>query len=153
MDKKILLLCIALALIAAAIVIFAVFPVQQEIPAKPPVAESRGAAAKNTFMAVQSGSTATGDVLIELTPSGFSGGTLRVGIAANTHSVDLSPFDLMKITTLVYGSSSIKPASAPQLSGHHSSGEIVFNAGKELNSFKIIITGIPAVDERVFEWK
>lgn len=104
------------------------------------------------FKTISSGSTQSGDVLIELTPHTFANGKLNIDFSANTHSVDLSQFDLMQITTLEYDGNVIKPVSAPSLSGHHNSGTLVFDTGKELKTFKIIIKDIPDVEERVFEW-
>lgn len=111
---------------------------------------------KNTnaalFESVSTGSLDNGDALVELAPKGMQNGKFAVELSINTHSVDLTQFDLMQITALEYGEKSVKPIAAPQLSGHHSSGELIFNVGEEIKSFKIIIKGIPAVEERVFEW-
>ncbi len=104
------------------------------------------------FKTVSTGGTGSGDVLIELTPKGMEDGKFEVDILLNTHSVDLSQFDLVKITLLEYEGKLIKPVSAPELSGHHGSGTLAFDTGKEIKNFKIIIKGIPAVEERVFEW-
>ncbi len=105
-----------------------------------------------TFKTISAGSTDSGDVLVELTPKGTKSEKFEVDVSVNTHSVDLSQFNLMKITLLEYEGKTIRPVSAPKLSGHHSSGELIFDTGKEIKSFKITIKGIPAVDERVFEW-
>ena len=104
------------------------------------------------FKTVSTGSTDSGDVLMDLTPKGIENGKFAVDISINTHSVDLSQFNLMQITALEYEGKAIKPESAPKLSGHHSSGALIFDVGKELKNFKITIKGIPTVDERVFEW-
>ena len=105
-----------------------------------------------SFKTISSGTTQTGDVLVELSPHAFDNGKLNVDFSANTHSVDLGQFDLMQITTLEYDGNVLKPISAPSLSGHHNSGTLVFGTGKELKRFKIIINDIPDVKERVFEW-
>ncbi len=104
------------------------------------------------FETIYSGSVDSGDVAVDLTPIGIIGGKLRVGIGVNTHSVDLSQFDLARITTLEYSGKSLKPESAPSLAGHHTSGTLVFNVGEPVSSFKITIRGIPKVEERIFEW-
>ena len=104
------------------------------------------------FETISSGTTETGDVLIELRPHAFDNGKLNVDFSANTHSVDLSQFDLMQITTLEYDGNVLKPTSALTLAGHHNSGTLVFDTGKELNSFKIVIKSIPDIEERIFEW-
>ncbi len=91
-------------------------------------------------------------VTIDLTPKEFENGKLYVDIGVNTHSVTLSDYDLKSLTVLEFDSNSINPVSAPKLSGHHDSGTLIFDIGKELKSFKIIISGMPDIDERIFEW-
>ena len=98
-----------------------------------------------------SGGTDTGDVEISLTPIQTSN-QLTIKIAANTHSVDLSQFNLQKQTTLEAEGKTYKPISSPSLSGHHSSGNIVFNTNTNLKNFKIIIQGIPKTNQRTFSW-
>ncbi|MBI4447943.1 hypothetical protein HY643_03105 [Candidatus Woesearchaeota archaeon] len=105
------------------------------------------------FETKASGNTDEGNVGIDLTPEGVENGQLKVTIAANTHSVDLSQFDLKQITTLEYNGKSIKPSSAPSLSGHHVTDALVFDVGEETKSFTITIKGIPKVEERVFKWE
>ena len=105
-----------------------------------------------TFETISTGSLQTGDVLIELTPAGIKNGKFEVEITANTHSVDLSQFDLMQIITLEYNNKKLKPISALKLSGHHSSGTIAFSMSEQPPSFGIIITDIPLVEKRIFEW-
>ncbi len=104
------------------------------------------------FKPINTGSTNDGDVSIELTPQKAASNQLRVSIAANTHSVDLSKFDLKKITTLEYNGKIINPISAPTLAGHHANGEFVFGVEGDISSFTIKIKGIPKVEERVFKW-
>src|SRR3972149_9759945 len=82
------------------------------------------------FMPIISGTTEQGDVSIELKPLGVRDGKLVVNIAANTHSVDLSQFDLKQIARLEYEGKSASPFTAPVLSGHHSSGVLEFEVGK-----------------------
>lgn len=106
----------------------------------------------SNLKAINTGTTDSGDVSVELEPEGVSGGKMKVKISVNTHSVDLSPFDLKKITTLEYAGKSLSPVSAPSLSGHHSYGTLTFDLVQEPNSFTIKIKGIPKVQERVFKW-
>src|SRR3989339_376507 len=54
------------------------------------------------FKTVSTGSTDSGDVLVDLTPKGMENGKFTTDISMNTHSVDLSQFDLMEITALEY---------------------------------------------------
>lgn len=106
----------------------------------------------NNFQSVLSGTTESGDVAIEITPQNIDNGKISFLISANTHSVDLSQFDLKKITFLEYDGNSITPIETPLLEGHHTSGLIVFNIEDNINSFKIKIKGIPKIEERIFSW-
>ena len=93
-----------------------------------------------------------GSVTIDITPSEFKDGKMYFDIGVNTHSVTLTDYDLVQLTTLEFEGKSIKPISAPKLTGHHNSGTLVFETGKELKNFKIKVKGIPDIEERVFEW-
>ncbi|MBI4453584.1 hypothetical protein HY636_02980 [Candidatus Woesearchaeota archaeon] len=114
--------------------------------------DTSSASTGSGFQTINTGTTGNGDVSIELTPFNVADGKLKVTIAANTHSVDLNPFDLKKITTLEYNGKSIAPSSAPLLQGHHSNGEFVFDVSEPLKSFSIKIRGIPQLEERVYSW-
>lgn len=105
----------------------------------------------SSFEAKVTGSTEPGDALVELTPEN-EGNRLVVKFSINTHSVRLSSFDLKDITTLEYEGKTMKPVTASRIGGHHSSGTIVFDTGKDISSFTIRIKGIPNVDERVYQW-
>jgi len=118
-----------------------------------PAIPATGQNTDSGFQMITSGNIETGNVQIDLTPAGFENGQLKVNFAINTHSVDLSRYDLTKITVLEYSGKKIMPLSAPELQGHHTSGTMVFNVGENIKKFKIIISGIPNVQERVFEWK
>ena len=74
-------------------------------------------------------------------------------ISVNTHSVDLSSFDLKQITTLEFGGKKFSPIEAPSLGGHHVSGKLVFDAGDDLNNFAVKINGIPKISVREFNWR
>ncbi|MBR9699334.1 hypothetical protein GOV09_02670 [Candidatus Woesearchaeota archaeon] len=102
--------------------------------------------------AVVTGTTGAGDVEIELIPHEVENEVLEVDISANTHSVDLSQFDLLKITTLEFDGKAIAPDSAPKLGGHHASGTLTFKVNKPIQDFKITIREIPKIKDRVFEW-
>ena len=106
----------------------------------------------NSLKPISSCSTDEGDVSIVLTPLSVANGIIQVEVAANTHSVDLSQFDLKKVITLEYQGKTFKPTSAFSLSGHHSSGMITFDLSSEVDRFTIKINGIPSAEERVFEW-
>src|SRR3989338_3821498 len=142
---------LALAVIASTVIIIS--GCAGSYSGQKPAKEAAEIAQKAELKTVSTGSTQTEDVLIELTPIGMSDGKLQFEMAANTHSVDLSQYNLMELTTLEYNGKAIKPVSAPQLSGHHTSGNVIFNAGSDLKNFKVVIKGIPNVEERAFEWK
>ncbi len=101
---------------------------------------------------ISTGSTDEGDVSIDLTPQKIEQGKLYVSLAANTHTVDLSGFNLKQIISLSFDDKVIKPREAPTLSGHHANGMLVFNVGKPLTSFTITIEGIPQQQKRVYQW-
>lgn len=102
---------------------------------------------------VSTGDTETGNVQIDLTPVGIVNGKLAINVAANTHSVSLDDYDLAEITTLVYNGKGYKPVSAVELESHHGSGNIIFDINEIPKNFKVIIKGIPNIEERVFEWR
>ncbi|HII16559.1 TPA: hypothetical protein HA361_01475 [Candidatus Woesearchaeota archaeon] len=105
------------------------------------------------YQAVSTGSTGEGEVQIELSPHEPQGGRLAIDIAANTHSVDLSQFDLKEITALQIGTKQFRPIDAPTLSSHHASGTLTFDIGSaKTDAFIVIITGIPKVATRSFRW-
>ncbi|MEK6858246.1 MAG: hypothetical protein AABX39_06690 [Nanoarchaeota archaeon] len=132
-----------------------VFENNKAVTQQTPLAELKNSATivETGFKNINTGTTDEGEVSIALKPNKVDEGKLTVSISANTHSVDLTPFDLKELTTLEFEGKQIKPSSAPKLSGHHASGELVFEVGKELTAFTIKIKGIPKVAERVFEWK
>jgi len=108
--------------------------------------------AKNSFGPISSGTTEEGDTAIELTPHEIESGRLSVDFSSNTHSVDLSDVNLKQAITLNFNGKEIKPITAPTLKGHHNSGTLVFPVDANLNTFSITITGIPKIQERIFEW-
>lgn len=96
--------------------------------------------------------TSNGIVTIDITPKEYKDNKLYMDISINTHTVDLAQYDLKKLTTLYYLDKTIKLEQAPELKEHHSSGILIFNTEKEIKNFKVVITGIPDISERVFEW-
>lgn len=104
------------------------------------------------YKSIITGTTGSGDVEIELQPHLVENGALKVDLSANTHSVDLSIYDLLEIATLEYGSNSVLPSKAPELGGHHVSGTLVFEVDEPLSAFTIRIKNIPKTQDRVFTW-
>ena len=65
------------------------------------------------FKTISTGSLDSGDASVDLTPRGMENGKFAVDFSINTHSVDLSQFDLMQITTLEYDGKTIKTGCLP----------------------------------------
>jgi hypothetical protein len=103
------------------------------------------------YETIATGTTESGDVEIALTPQ-WREGKLYINLAANTHSVDLSQFNLQQQTTLKYNDKQLKPSQAPLLSGHHSNNIIIFDMPEQPKTFTIVMNGVPAVPERVYIW-
>ena len=79
--------------------------------------------------------SSSGQVSIDLTPSRFEAGKLYVDARLNTHSGDLGDYNLKEAVTLEFDGKFISPSSVPELSGHHSGGIFMFDAGSEPDSF------------------
>lgn len=106
----------------------------------------------SAYQTITTGTTGSGDVEIALTPS-FTAGRLTVAAAFNTHSVDLSPFDLQQAVILELNGKEILPVQVFSLSGHHASGQIVFNIPPETKGWSITIRGIPLPMQRIYSWR
>lgn len=148
------ILIIAMFVLVVGVLIYSIsgfIPQKGEIPQQKKVNSVQPVTA-GTFRSMTTGTTDPGEVSIELTPHEIKNGKLEVDISANTHSVDLSKFNLKQITTLEYNGKSINPIEAPSLDGHHASGTLVFELGDSPKSFSIIIKGIPKEEERIFVW-
>ena len=96
--------------------------------------------------------TSESTVTVVITPIKFENAKLYVDIGVDTHTVGLDSYNLREIVTLEFEGKSVKPLSAPKLSGHHNTGQLIFDAGKEPSNFKIVIKGLPDIQERVLEW-
>lgn len=110
------------------------------------------ASAGEKFATKATGGMGDGDMVLELTPEMKDNGKLTVRFAANTHTLDLSSFDLGAITTLHFDGKVLKPTKANRMRGHHAFGKAEFDVGKQLKSFRIVVAGIPPIKERVYEW-
>lgn len=118
-------------------------------------AEKKAETTAEESTSITTGSTESGDVEITLTPEPIRDGQFIIKVSANTHSVDLSSFDLTEITTLEYEGRTVAPVSAPTLSGHHASGEIIFAVAEEITeytNYTIRINGIPKEEQRIYSW-
>nr|MBI4156611.1 hypothetical protein [Candidatus Woesearchaeota archaeon] len=97
--------------------------------------------------------TSSSSVTIDLTPKEFDGNNFYLDIGVNTHTIDLSPFDLKKSVTLELNGKYVNPVSAPTLSGHHNSGILTFKIDNLPKKIMIKIKDIPDIPERKFEWQ
>lgn len=152
------LLALALAGLAYSIIVLAGAPSITQQPALEQRSQTTGSGAagagdgQHRGKPISSGTTGAGDVQVQLTPLDVENGRLKVEISANTHSVDLGEVNLQEQTILEFAGDTLKPASAPRLSGHHASGVLEFETGGEISAFTIRIRGIPLEEERVFAW-
>ena len=83
--------------------------------------------------------SSSGEVTIDITPRNIINNKVYLDITVNTHSIELSDYDLAKLTTLYYNNNELKPISVPKLSGHHSSGVIIFDNVHNMKNFKICL--------------
>ncbi len=77
-------------------------------------------------------------------------------LALNTHSVDLSAYDLKQLSFLQFDESKPIPAQSwePNGMGHHVRGVVSFNQAvpKGTKKISLLIKGVDNIKERVFEW-
>jgi len=106
---------------------------------------------KSVSITKTTGTTEQGDVEITLTPA-YQNGQLVFSLSANTHSIDLSQFDLKKLTLLTVSDKEFTPVSSSVLQGHHSSGNIVFSLDQKPEKFSVMIQGIPQLQTRTYVW-
>jgi hypothetical protein len=108
-----------------------------------------------TFESMHRSSTGTmadGGVKMELEPYSFENGVFRVKFYANTHTVNLGRYDLMELMHLEYEDVGYKPVSVDKMRGHHSGGVIEFRVPEVPDHFRILVRGLPNMENRVFEW-
>lgn len=75
-------------------------------------------------------------------------------VAMNTHSVDLSGFDMVKISELRAGGKSLAPLRWISTSdnSHHRAGVLIFPKVDEKQAVELIIKTIAGVPARTFRW-
>ena len=143
MDNKLLF-----AVGAVVIVVFLAF-----VFALPKGSEETNAAQTSTGAGSGMGTKTSdaGSVTVDLTPVIVNEREVSFTIGVNTHSVDLSGYDLGELATLAYDGKTAEPSSAPSLSGHHNTGTLRFAVDKQPSRFTVTIVNLPA-GERVFAW-
>ena len=102
---------------------------------------------------ISTGGLGSGDMTMDVKPVRYKNGRLEVKYYANTHSVSLGKYDLMKLSTLEVDGTTYKPVKADRMSGHHAGGRIIFEVPEKPDRFRIVIRDIPQVDERSYYWK
>src|SRR3989344_3680775 len=82
-----------------------------------------------------------------------SSSNLQTKTSQSTVSIDLTPqsFNLKELAVLEINGKSIKPKSAPKLSGHHNKGALIFDVNKKPEDFKIIVKSFPDLELREFK--
>jgi hypothetical protein len=137
-------------LIGAAII--AIIMAGNDAPLQPTQLNNPPQVSTSSFNSITIGTTDDGDVAIELHPVEITENKLIFEISVNTHSVDLSQFDLTKLATLHYNNKKIKPTKAPQLGGHHVFDSLVFMIDEKPGLFTVTIEGIPQEEKRIYQW-
>jgi len=98
------------------------------------------------------GSMTSGGVKLDLKPLFLKNDILKVKFAANTHAGSLGDHNMMEQVSLQYNGEETRPFEVDRMRGHHSGGTMSFKIDGPLDHFRIVITGIPNEDERVYEW-
>ncbi len=101
---------------------------------------------------VSTGSTSSGGVKLDLKPVSLEKGQLKIKFKANTHAENLARHNLMQQAMLIYGENEVGPVKVDRMGGHHAGGTMIFEVGGNPEHFKIVIKGIPGVEERIYEW-
>jgi len=97
--------------------------------------------------------TSESSVSIDVTPKSFDGENLIVEIGVNTHTIELNQFNLKELVTLEMEGKTFSPVTAPQLTGHHSKGQLVFATEKKPKTFTLTIKDIPDIPVRTLTWR
>ncbi|UCF31533.1 MAG: hypothetical protein JSV26_03735 [bacterium] len=112
----------------------------------------RGPVDIDSMPSISTGGMNSGNATIEMKPYRFSDGRLELKYYANTHTVSLGKYDLMELTTLEVDGNIYRPLSIARMRGHHAGGRIVFEVPEMPRQFRVIIRGVPSVEERIYEW-
>lgn len=94
----------------------------------------------------------SGEVQFSLTPRGVGSGKFRVDVTVTTHAGSLSEIDLMSSTELRVNGLTLRPVSAPSLSGHHARGRLEFALNTIPDTFEIVMRGVRGAGDVVFRW-
>ncbi|MBS3146564.1 hypothetical protein J4471_02600 [Candidatus Woesearchaeota archaeon] len=86
-----------------------------------------------------------GDITLTLKPKDYNNNLLNIEISVNTHSIELSTYDLQDLVNIQYKGNRIKPISAPNLQGHHGSGSLIFNIDEKPANYNFIVEGFNSI--------
>ena len=97
--------------------------------------------------------TSEGSVTIDLTPKNFDGNNFYVDVGLNTHTLDLSNFDLnTNSKSEFFLTVSFDSSHNATITINNVSGTLVFVVNEMPKNFAIAINGIPDLPIRRFEW-
>ncbi len=139
-----------LALLASVIVLYAIVSLAES----PAIALlfTKTSGKEISLQTIITGTTEEGDVAIGITPKIINRKVILF-TEINTHSIDLGQFDLSQRVVLQLNGKSIKPSSTFTPQRHHASGEVKFNVEDYPEEFTVIITGIPKLEQRTYQWE
>ena len=95
--------------------------------------------------------TSQGAVTLDLRPQ-WEGGRLVIGIAATTHSGDLSQISLQDQVRLVVEADTLAPVETGALRGHHGQASVAFRLAGKPQRFTVIIRDVPDEPLRILKW-
>lgn len=101
---------------------------------------------------LSAGSMTDGGVRMELKPYLFENGVFRMKFYANTRSVNLGNYEMMELMHLEYRNMKYKPISMDRMHGQNAEGEVEFHIPEAPDRFRIVIRGLPNMEEHVFQW-
>ena len=156
MNKKLILLASAFALLALLLAACSGGTTPTAAPAPTQASNAQPASSKSSGAGFETKSSEGGSVTVDVKPTALEvGKPIAFDIAMNTHSVDLGD-DMTQITTLRDDTGKeYKPTAwdGPGGGGHHREGTLTFAAlTAKPKSVELIIKGLAGVPERVFKW-
>ena len=103
-----------------------------------------------------------GGVTVTATYLGQTAQAVRFQVKLDTHTADLSQFDLKNSVTLRNDSgAAVRPLDPKALGGHHAEGELAFPAtdsagravvGESTRYLELVVTNVAGIPERVLRW-
>lgn len=157
----------AMAAIAVGVVVFGGVYLFTLRPAGPPVAQGEAgtAAAAPGYLQRDQGEGAVEIEVIYVTPEYLRSGGAEAAryepqkysvflVSMNTHSVDLSPYDIVAISELRAGGQTLRPLRWISTSddSHHRAGVLIFPKVDLAQPVEFLIKTIAGVPVRTFRW-